>query len=512
MPLCQPVDDPTPRWFLNFEFPHQRESALGCEAILPQWFSFKKKGWHQWLVFIGFGVLSWFVTPFIGTLYAGEEWITLNILIYPWHSFLIRSLMLLIFLVTGILVAKTSTKIEATEQKLAILHEWARKLNQASRVDTILEYTMNAMKKTLGFENAFIALKHDTMLKVEKCEGIQIPAKFREIPIDEEILGAKVVEALQEGKSVLIKDLSKHPEYFSVAPQIKSKLGVGIKTEQEIIGVLEVGSEEIAAFDKRDQRLLEILSSHVAVAIKEQREKKQRVSLERLDTLRNRFIAMVTHDISSPLTPIKAELEMLQQGYYGDLRREQRKGVQRILEKVDRLTRLVDDFRRTSKLRSERIPLEKDEHRLVDTVEKALEGFQNTIIDEDILLIKDFQQPLTMIYDEDRMVQVLRNLIKNAMEYTEDKIEIRGRENADAILISVEDNGSGIPKKEQEKIFEPFYQVKESKRETHQNFSSGLGLYICKQIIDAHNGEITIDSVPGEGATFTIHLPKEHAQ
>ncbi|NIQ04421.1 MAG: GAF domain-containing protein, partial [Candidatus Korarchaeota archaeon] len=388
-------------------------------------------------------------------------------------------------------------------------HEWARKLNQASQVDEILEYTMDAMEITLGFENAFIALKHGTMLKIEKCVGIQIPEQFREIPLNKDFLGAKVVEAFRQGKSVLLKDMSTHPEYFSVTPQIKSKLAVAIRTEQDIIGALEVGSEAKGAFDERDQRLLEILAAHVAVAIKKVREREQRTSLERLDTARNRFIAMVTHEIGSPLTPIKTELEMLQHGYHGALRMEQQEEIEGILEKVDRLTRIVEDFRQTSKLRSERIILKKREHQLVDTIEKALEGYQDAIGEKGIIVMKDIQQPLTMAYDEDRMVQVMRNLMKNAIDYTEDKIWIRGGESEEAVWLSVEDNGLGIPKEEQEKIFAPFYQVKEGPQAKHRRFGgTGLGLHICKQIIDAHEGEIMVESTPGEGTTFIIHFPK----
>ncbi|NIQ07455.1 MAG: GAF domain-containing protein [Candidatus Korarchaeota archaeon] len=468
---------------------------------------FTKKGRRVWLVFLTTATLVWLGSTLIAFIFREGRFLIL--LFLPWHSLFIRTFLLLVCLVTGSLVARAASKLEAIEHKIVTLHEWARKLNQASQVDEILEYTMDAMETTLGFENAFIALKHDTMLKIEKCVGIQIPEQFRAVPLDETVLGAKVVEAFREGKSVLLKDMSKHPEYFSVSPQIKSKLAVAIKTEQEVMGVLEVGGEEIGAFDEGDQRLLEILASHVAVAIKKLREKEQRISLERLDALRNRFIAMVTHEIGSPLTPIKTELEMLQQGYHGALRKEQQEEIGGILEKVGRLTRLVEDFRQTSKLRSERITLEKREHRLIDTVEKALEGYRDVIGEEGIMVMKNIQQPLTMVYDEGRMVQVMRNLLKNAIDYTKDTVWIRCGKREDEVWVSVEDNGPGIPKEEQEKIFDPFYQIQEGEQEKCRRLGgTGLGLHICKQIIDAHKGEITVDSTPGEGTTFTIRFPK----
>lgn len=413
------------------------------------------------------------------------------------------------FLVSGYLVARTSSQLEKTEQKIITLHKWARKLNQASNVDKILEYTMNAMENTLGFENAFIALKQDTLLTIEKAVGMPIPQHFRDVPLDEEVLGKRVLKAFQQGKSVLIKDLSNHNKYFSISPHIKSKLTVPIKTEEDVMGVLEVGNKKREVFDDQDKRLLEILAAHVAVAIKKVREKEQRVSLERLDELRNRFIAMITHEIGSPLTPIKTELEMLQHGYHGELQTEQHEEIKGLLEKVDRLTGLVEEFRQTSKLRSERITLATQKHRLIDTIEKALEGYQEVLGEKEILMMKRIQQPLTIEYDEDRMVQVMRNLVKNAIDYTDDTIVIRGGEEEEKIWVSVEDNGQGIPKKHQEKIFEPFNQVERKKLSKNKKFGgTGLGLYICKQIIAAHGGEITVDSTPDKGTTFTIHIPK----
>ncbi|NIQ05224.1 MAG: ATP-binding protein [Candidatus Korarchaeota archaeon] len=143
-------------------------------------------------------------------------------------------------------------------------------------------------------------------------------------------------------------------------------------------------------------------------------------------------------------------------------------------------------------------------------MKKALKQYKYTSDVEEITIIKKIEQPLTAVYDEDRMIQVFHNLIDNALDYTKDTIWIQGRAHDEHIEISVRDNGPGIPEDEQDKIFQPFYRVEEEARSrVDRRFGgTGLGLNICRQIVEAHGGEIHVDSTLGEGSTFTVTLPK----
>ncbi|NIQ07619.1 MAG: HAMP domain-containing histidine kinase [Candidatus Korarchaeota archaeon] len=177
---------------------------------------------------------------------------------------------------------------------------------------------------------------------------------------------------------------------------------------------------------------------------------------------------------------------------------------------MNRLNRLVNDFQQISKLRTKQITVDMQEHQLAHTIEKALVKFSNATKEEDLMVIKHIEQPLTAVYDEDRIVQVLRNLVENAIDYTEDTIWIHGTAHEERIQVSVRDDGPGIPEEEQAKIFLPFYRVHDEarSRDTRRFGGTGLGLNICKQIVQAHGGEIHVDSNLGEGSTFTVVLPK----
>ncbi len=401
-------------------------------------------------------------------------------------------------------IARDITQRKKAEEKLEVLYTWAQLLNKAETMDEVFKHTLDAIEQIFTFQCATVALKKGNQLTVEKYRGPTSLRPKEKLPLDGE---SSLVGVAKKGRSLLIKDRTS-TEYPLPFP-IKSEVTVPIQIESKILGVLDVKSRERNTFDEREKRLLEQLVSHIAVAIRKIIEKEQRVSLQRLDELRNRFIAMTAHEFGTPLTSIKADLEMLSRGYYGELSQEQEEKIKRTLESVGQLNRLIKDFRQITKLRTEKISLERRDHRLVDTVEKALERFSGVFPQEGIMVKKHIPQPLSAEFDEDRIVQVIQNIVKNAIDFTEDTIWIKGGETTDTVWLSVEDNGVGIPEEEQDKIFEPFYGKKQKQSQKKRCFGgSGLGLYVCKRIVNAHKGELWVDSSLGEGATFTITLPK----
>lgn len=400
------------------------------------------------------------------------------------------------------------TKRKKLEEKLEYLHKWAQLLNQVDNMDDIFKHTLDAMEQTLGFKYAAVQLIEENKLKIKATRGFeQLPEEIKLLPLDGKGVTVKVANT---GKSIRHNDVTSSQEYLSVAPNMKSELAVPIRRNDTIIGVLNVEHEEVNAFDQKDQQLLETLASHVAVAIKELQEKKKRVSLQRLEELRNQFLTMAAHEIKTPLTPIKSKLEMLQRGYQGTLKNDQKRKIESILNSVDRLSRLVDDFRKITNLRTEYITLEKDEERLAATIEEATAKYEDIFEVENITVIKDIPTSIAAVYDKDRIIQMFRNLVENAIDYTKDKIWIKAWENEEQVTVSIRDNGPGIPEEKQEDVFKPFNRVEEDRSRNARSFGgSGLGLHICKQIVEAHGGSIQVDTKQEEGCTFTVRLPKE---
>lgn len=400
------------------------------------------------------------------------------------------------------------TERKRMEKKIRTLHTWAVSVNKAETIDLIYENTLDAMEKILGFKYAALLSKKQDLLQLEGTRGVTfLPPGIRKIPLK----GAHItIHVANTGKPLLIKRLGRSNEYKSFLPMIKSVLAVPIKIEDEIFGVLTAESEQENAFDENDKRLMEILASHTAVAITKLKEKEELVSLQRIEKLRDEFLSMAAHEIKTPLTPIKTKLEMLLKGYHGKLTKEQCKELRKLEESVNRLDRLVEDFRRISKLRTNQVSIKKEENQLKKTVEKAIEKYKTAIKEAGITLDKDIPHSISAVYDEDRIIQVIGNLIENAIDYTDDRIWLKVWEQNKKVYLSVWDNGPGIPEEAQEKIFEPFYRVETPRdRENRRYGGTGLGLSICKRILDSHGGRIKVDSSPNEGSTFTVILPNK---
>lgn len=407
--------------------------------------------------------------------------------------------------VTGIVVNITERK--QREEKLDALNAWGRKLNRSENMEEIFEHTLNAIEETLGFTYASVLLKEGDLLKVKAHQGYEsLPERLKTFSLHGK---GVTVEATTSGRSILVKDAQDYPKFIPPPPVINSELAVPIRIEGEVIGVVDVESKKKKAFDQRDKKLLEILTSHVAVAIKGLQEKRKRVSLQRLEELRNQFTLMAAHEFLTPLTSIKMGLEMLQKEYLGDLSKRQEEKLKRLLKDTDRLTRMLEHFRQLSRLRSDHSQLEKSKCRLDELLEEVLERYKDVLRNERIEVVQQLENALVIQCDKKRMIQVLCNLIENAIDYTDDKITIKGGQGEGTVWLKIEDNGPGIPEKDQEKIFESFHRVEKDRSHGDRRFyAGGLGLALCKQIVEAHNGTIEVDSTLGEGSTFTITLPQ----
>lgn len=225
------------------------------------------------------------------------------------------------------------------------------------------------------------------------------------------------------------------------------------------------------------------------------------------EVLKDTFISIVSHELKTPVAIIKGYAETLSRP---DVQRDAalvQEMVGGILEESDRLTRLVDDLLDASRLRASGLPL--DEVQDVDLAalaEQVRARFQaqtqrHTI---EVAFPPDFPKVRGAPV---RLEQVLDNLVSNALKYSPNGGTIRlcGEYDGRGVLLSVSDEGIGIPPEEQERIFERFYRV--AGPQTRAAAGTGLGLYLTRAIVNAHGGRIWVESRPGQGATFYVYLP-----
>ncbi|NPV42621.1 MAG: HAMP domain-containing protein [Firmicutes bacterium] len=228
---------------------------------------------------------------------------------------------------------------------------------------------------------------------------------------------------------------------------------------------------------------------------------------EKLERMRKEFVANVSHEIKTPITTIKSYAETLMEGALSDREISQR-FLSVIIKEADRMSRLVSDLLQLSRLDYQKTRWVKEPISLVKIVEDVITKLVVTIKQKNMEVYQTFEDGFPMILgDRDRIEQVILNVIGNAVKYTPEggRIEIKGSSENRRVVLNISDNGIGIPEEDLPRVFERFYRV--DKARTRDLGGTGLGLSIAKQIIEAHDGTIVIDSRYGEGTTVTITLP-----
>jgi signal transduction histidine kinase len=228
---------------------------------------------------------------------------------------------------------------------------------------------------------------------------------------------------------------------------------------------------------------------------------------KQIDSAKTEFLSITSHELRSPMTPMKAQLQMLENEYFGKLTKEQKESLAIIIRNADRLDKIIADFLEISRIEAARLKFVFRETDLKETVRETVEFMKGFANEKNIELVVNIEEIPIIEVDPDRTSQVLRNLVHNAIKFSEEnsKVEVNALARKDHILFSVKDYGCGLTPENQIRVFEPFYQVE--KTSCRQYGGTGLGLTICRGIIESQKGKIWVESKPGKGCTFYFTVP-----
>ena len=328
-----------------------------------------------------------------------------------------------------------------------------------------------------------------------------------------------VVATDRRGKIIIINDMA------------QTMLG---RTDEEAIGenllsVLNV-EEEITLrtiLEKQDDVLVNASEGGVATMLRASFSLIQRESgfisgivcvlhdvteQERIDEERKQFVSNVSHELRTPLTSMRSYIEALADGAWEDPELAPR-FLEVTQNETDRMIRMIQDLLHLSRIDSGKSPLELEIVDITEMVDHVLNRFdmlihsaeyetRNYRIHKELL-----REAIFVEVDPDRMIQVLDNIMNNAIKYSPDGGTITGRmhKTDDAVIISISDEGMGIPKADLNKIFTRFYRVDRAR--SRAMGGSGLGLAISKEVVEQHGGRIWAESKEGKGTTFYLSLP-----
>jgi len=232
--------------------------------------------------------------------------------------------------------------------------------------------------------------------------------------------------------------------------------------------------------------------------------------LEEVDKMKDEFISMASHELRTPLTSIRGYVEILEDSEKIkslENNKDELRCLNNVKNLANRLNNLVTDILEVSKIEQNRMPIKAEKINPEDIIEKSIQDSKIPAKGKGLELVYKKEKLSDVLSDSERLSQILENLLKNAIKYTENgKVELSTKEDNKYLYITVADTGIGISADNLKELFSKFYRVVNEKTQRIQG--TGLGLWISREIARKMKGDITVESIEGVGSHFTLKLPK----
>jgi K+-sensing histidine kinase KdpD len=469
------------------------------------------------------------VTLGLGLIHIGACYFNPAGLQSPYAEYMLAAklfLLLVVAVLCGLLLEQlrrehTETERErALAQRLKALNDIFQQLSTTLDLSQTLQTVAQAPRSLLGADMTAIALMDDVgqHLWVAAASGVDSNALFgQHWQLDQALVSTilssdepQVLESSQQISNALPAELAELETFLSSG----SVVSVPLRLDAEPLGVLDVATSKLQAFDEEDLAFLQALGQEAALAIRNarlyEREKEQVARLRALDEAQAGFVSAVSHELRTPLTCVKTSVDLLD-ATKSDLSEDQVELVKTIGHHVGRLEGLVADLLDITKLEAGQIALSRQPTDLRRIVVRSVETLRPLVDRKEQGMHVRCPDAITLaLIDRRRIEQVLTNILSNAIKFTpkEGVIEVSVSEQEtldeiDQLRVCVADNGPGIPEADLARVFDRFYVVSDGRGLS----GVGLGLYIARQIVELHGGRIWAESEVGVGSVFCFSLP-----
>jgi two-component system sensor histidine kinase KdpD len=439
----------------------------------------------------------------LGLALAGSAFLLFNwYFLAPYGTLTISNPVDWLVLVVFIIVSVVAAQLLHRERRRA--EEARRRADEVDRLATLGAETLSVGRADQAL-TAIVAVIRET-LRIEECRIYQGHLDASGTVEGDPLVAwaaksGQIVRRRADGTTGLAEPGEQSLEQALGNDGVVRALLVPLRVRDRVVGVLELGDEDLTRLDPAQRRFLTALAYYAALAVERVRlsaEADRAEVLRETDRLKDALIASVSHDLRTPLTTIKALAHDLGAG--GDDR------AMTIEEEADRLNRLVADLLDLSRLQAGGVPMRLELTAiddllgaLVQRVSGALHGRELRVtIEDDALLLGRF--------DVVHSLRVLVNLVENADKYSPAglPVELRVRRENGSIAFAVSDRGPGVAAGQTDKIFEPFYRAPGGPPDAG---GAGLGLTIARRFAEAQHGSLTYEGRRGGGSVFTLRLP-----
>ena len=421
--------------------------------------------------------------------------------------------------------------------QLDVLYNTSTQLAGSLDKQKLINIMIDGLEKSLSFSLSSTLVfndEHNVELIINSLYGIsprlEHSLKLRAILSYRALFDKKRVPYdLNVNDIKVIKNIKHHLEEYDLNILKFDNLFAPINVGEKFFGLIEVFRE--SDFSQEDTTCFQTLARQVSLPLENaalyEEIKNTNTKLERLERLKSEFISIVSHELRTPLTAIKNSLEICLSGKAGDVSTIMDKFLNMAARNVTRLSGIINDLLDLSKVEAGKMDFKFEKTSINVPVEFIKNTFENVAKEKNIELVLDKDTSLADTYiDNQRIEQVVSNLISNAIKFTNDggKIVVK-TENIklsdidktklfdiektvfydNYIKVSVADSGIGIAQEDLKKVFDQFQQIENSLN--RKNGGTGLGLPIAKQLIEAHRGFIWVESELNRGTTFSFAIP-----
>jgi PAS domain S-box-containing protein len=413
-------------------------------------------------------------------------------------------------------------------ERISAINQIANVINSSIEAGRLHESLIVELKKLVNFDYAAVALLNE---KGDGFEKRRLWPEFRSEQFattrrDDECSCAGWVE--RHGRSLIVEDLPLQQPALAheFPPETRSCLCVPLYATGRIIGTLNLGANRTLAFSRHDVEVLEEMSPHIAVAMRNARllenlqqsleevtrarEKLHEVNeeLKTFDEMKTNLLSNVSHELRTPLVAVMGYTDMLYNRKVGPINEAQREDLGIILRNVEKLVTLIENLLDFSRLYRGTEKLVFDTFDLVECARVSIQTIQ-PIADSRTITVECIPSDDKILIEGDRgkMGQVLNNLLSNGVKFNKPggrvTVEILRKE--DSVEVRVIDTGIGIPPEALDKVFTRFYQYDSSS--TRKYGGTGIGLSIAQDVVRLHGSRITVTSEVGKGSIFRFSLP-----
>lgn len=403
-------------------------------------------------------------------------------------------------------------------EQVSALYALAQRITGQLNSEEILTLVVNTLRDIFRCRACAIALcdPDGKQLTIRAAAGIKPEWLGRvSFPVGEGIAGRVVAT----GQPIYVPDVHAAAGVQVFDPEVHSVMAVPIATQGRVIGSLNLDSAQVDAFLPEHEHVLTIAAAQVAAALEISRLYRQEAErsrslaaanaeLQRLEKLRQELLQNLSHELRTPLTYIKGYGSLLQEGDLGTLQPPQQEAVQIIMDRAEAIERLISDVVRLEQISE--ATLERESVEINQLARQALQAAQVTYEAAGLVFeLRLAKKPIRVEADRRRLNQAIDNLLSNAVKFTPrgGKIIVATRLNDDerTAEISVADTGIGIAPEHLPHLFERFFQARDPAHP--QTGGSGIGLALVRRIMEAHGGQVRVESQKGRGSCFTLVLP-----